>query len=320
MAALPRVSLCLLTYRRANVLPRTLDSLLAQTHGDFELIINDDCSPDHTERVCREYAARDSRIRYVRNPRNLRYAGNQNAALRRANTDYVGIVHDGDIYHLDMVEKWTAALASQPTAALVFSPAEQLDAQGQVLRAHQPSPYRSLIPGRQMLDDLLTTWHSPIFGIVMVRRAHVFEAGPFDPRLPVLADIDMWMRLLLRHDAAHVPEPLFGISPREADHHNTDTNWRVREEHELIYALNFRRRHAAAPESPEAARQRLAIQTMFWKIRARYLAVCARHGKLDAFARGVRFCIANPSPLALHGEPDAVLSWDGVDAMLKLKP
>ena len=224
---LPRVSVCLLTYKRAAILPRSLDSLLAQTHSDFELIINDDCSPDGTEAVCREYARRDHRVRYFRNAHNLRYAGNQNAAVLRATTDYVAMVHDGDVYRRDMLRRWTEALHEHAKAALVFNAADRLDAAGRVVGIYRHDSYADVTPGGRMLDEMLSTDSSPICGIVMLRRTRVLEAGPFDPRLPMLADVDMWMRLLLRNDVAYVPEPLYAIAPREPGHHINYENWRV---------------------------------------------------------------------------------------------
>lgn len=316
---LPRVSLCLLTYRRASILPRTLDSLLAQTHGDFELIINDDCSPDETESIAREYARRDPRVRYHRNPRNLRYAGNQNAAVRRAGCDYVGIVHDGDLYRADLLEQWTRALLRAPSAALVFNNAGRLDSHGRIVAYWQPSAYESVVAGRSLLDELLRLPGSPIFGIAMVRRSRVLEAGPFDPRLPVLADLDMWMRLLLRYDAAYVPEPLYAIAPREADHQNRFVNWRVRREQELIHALNYRRRCAvAAGGDVQHARLGRAIARMLWKIRVKHLLACARHGEPRALAEGLRYCMQRPTPLQLDGVPDSVLDWEAFDQSLQL--
>jgi glycosyltransferase involved in cell wall biosynthesis len=65
---LPRVRIGLPAYNGERHLPAALDSLLAQTYGDFELIISDNASTDRTEEICREYAARDSRIRYHRSP------------------------------------------------------------------------------------------------------------------------------------------------------------------------------------------------------------------------------------------------------------
>ena len=60
------VSVGLPVYNGARYLPAAIDSLLSQTFEDFELIISDNGSTDETERICRGYAARDPRVRYVR--------------------------------------------------------------------------------------------------------------------------------------------------------------------------------------------------------------------------------------------------------------
>ena len=72
-------------------------------------------------------------MRYFRNAHNLRFAGNQNAAVLRATTDYVAFVHDGDVYRLDMLQRWTEALLEHANAALVFNATERLDAAGRVV-------------------------------------------------------------------------------------------------------------------------------------------------------------------------------------------
>jgi glycosyltransferase involved in cell wall biosynthesis len=302
---LPHVSICLLTYNRAALLPGTLDSLLAQTHVDFELIVNDDRSPDNTEDICREYMRRDPRIRYFKNAVNLRYAGNQNAAVLRATSDYVAIVHDGDIYRPDLIEKWTRALVKQPGAALVFNALESMDENGRVVRVHR-HPYGPLVPGRELFDDMIRRPDSPIFGIVMVRKPCVLTVGPFDPRISTLADIDMWLRLLLRYDAAYIAEPLLRIAPREAGHHNTLANWNVRGQQELIYALNSARRYPGDTE--KVAELRHQISPMIWKMRFRALLDCLRQGKIQAFVQGVAFSVHRLN-FASGDLPDSVLDW-----------
>jgi len=301
------VSICLLTYKRAHALPATLDSLLAQSHGDFELIINDDRSQDDTEEVCREYGCRDPRIRYFKNAANLRYAGNQNAALLRATSDYVAIVHDGDIYRSDLIEKWTRALVEHSTAALVFNALEQMDKHGRVVKVHR-HPYGPLVRGIDLFDEMIRRPSSPIFGIVMVRKPCVFSVGPFDPRIPTLADVDMWLRLLLRYDAAYIAEPLLRVAPREAGHHNTEANWRVRGEYELIYALNCARRYPG--ETRETAKLRRQITPMLWTLRVRAVLYCLRHGRMRAAAEGLKF-MARKLDFAADAAPDSVLDWDG---------
>jgi cellulose synthase/poly-beta-1,6-N-acetylglucosamine synthase-like glycosyltransferase len=286
---LPFVSICLLTYKRAQVLPQSLDSLLAQTHGDFELIINDDCSPDDTERVAREYEKRDSRVRYYRNARNLRYADNQNAALSRAHSDYVAIVHDGDVYRGDLIEQWTRALMAYPTAALVFNTVETMDREGRIIDIYRHT-YPPLISGSELLTEMLLRPDSPIFGIVMIRKSCVKVVGPFDTTLPTLADVDMWMRLLARFDAAYVAEPLLQIAAREANHHNRVGNWGVLAEHEQIYRLNLARAVPGTQAATPAFRRR--VSHMLWRQRLLWLACCAKQMRCRDFAAGLGFCFS----------------------------
>ena len=242
MAEPPTVSACLLTYKRAAVLRRTIGDILDQSFRDFELVINDDCSPDGTEQVCREFERRDSRVRYFRNDRNLRYAGNQNAAVRRACGKYVAFVHDGDRYSPYLLERWVQSIEACPDAVLVFNAVNVLDRDGSIAGGYDHD-YASCTPGLDLYDHMLTSIYSPIFGIVMVRRDALLAAGPFDESLPVLADIDMWFRILQQGKAAYVAERLYAIYPREVDHPNARANWKVRAELARIYRIACDRRH-----------------------------------------------------------------------------
>ena len=289
--AQPFVSVCLLTYKRAAVLRRSIDSLLLQTHTNFELIINDDHSPDETEAVCRAFEQRDPRIRYFRNPRNLGQAANQNAALARARADYVAFVHDGDIYRPELIEKWVRALTTYPTAAIAFCAMDAVDLQGRFMYPYRYA-YEPRVAGRRLLDEMLRIPHSPIFGIVMVRRSCVEKLGGFDTRFPVLSDVDMWMQLLARHDAAYIAEPLFEQMVREPGHPNDPANWRIRAEYTLIYRLNFLRRHPTP--SREAEQLRRHINAMLRRQRFRALAWCLRHLRFKSFLAGVRYCWRQP--------------------------
>jgi glycosyltransferase involved in cell wall biosynthesis len=67
----PPLTIGLPVYNGQNYLSESLDSLLAQTYPDLELIISDNASVDGTEAICRDYAARDGRIRYVRQQANI---------------------------------------------------------------------------------------------------------------------------------------------------------------------------------------------------------------------------------------------------------
>jgi glycosyltransferase involved in cell wall biosynthesis len=311
---LPPVSVCLLTYNRASVLANTIECLLNQTHADFELIINDDCSTDATAEICEKVARRDSRVRYCRNPSNLRYADNQNAAILRAQHEHVAIVHDSDIYHPSLLEEWTKALLAQPSAAIVFNAVHFLNRERERERTYV-HPYAPLVSGRTMFDEMLLMLNSPIFGIVMVRRSRVLAAGPFDPRLKTLADVDMWYRLLLRHDVAYLSEPLYSIAAREVDHHNTYTNWKVSAEAALIYELNWRRRFLGDPASAERVRRMLAASVR--KQQRGQLLACVRHLRIPALLEGVRFLRAQP-PFGASIASDSVTTWAAIAERLSL--
>lgn len=284
MASQPTVSACLLTYKRAAVLPRTIGDLLGQTFRDFELVINDDCSPDDTEAVCREFERQDPRVRYFRNDRNLRYAGNQNAAVGRASGKYVAFIHDGDRYAPSLLARWVEAMEACPDAALVFNAVNILDGDGNVARSYDHG-YAAYTPGLEFYDHMLSSIHSPIFGIVMARRDALVAAGPFDLSFPVLADIDMWFRLLLRGGAAYVPERLYSIYPRESDHPNARVNWNIRAELARIYRTACDRRYCGGSLAWRRARRH--IDRALLKADSRDLAISVARFRWAAAARGV---------------------------------
>jgi glycosyltransferase involved in cell wall biosynthesis len=84
----PLVSVGLPVYNGENFIREAIDSLLAQSFVDFELIISDNFSTDQTERICLEYAAKDGRIRYVRQERNMGFLANFRFVLDEAVGDY----------------------------------------------------------------------------------------------------------------------------------------------------------------------------------------------------------------------------------------
>jgi len=259
-----------LTFRRAEVLARTIGDLLNQTYSDFELVINDDCSPDGTASVCSEFARMDSRVRYFRNERNLRYAGNQNAAVARARGKYVAFLHDGDRYAPQLLERWVAAMEAFPTAGLVFNAVNVLDRDGNIARSHDHG-YKPSTAGLDFYDHMLSSLSSPIFGIAMARRDVLLGSGPFDETLPTLADIDMWFRLLQRADVAYVPERLYSIYPREVDHPNARVNWAIRDELARIYRTACDRRHSR--RCPAWRQARRHVDAALLKADARDFAV-----------------------------------------------
>jgi len=101
----PKISVILPVYNVAPYLRKCMDSLLAQTLHDIEIIAVDDCSPDDSIDILLEYAAIDERIIIVRNEKNLKLAGARNAGLAVATGEYVSIIDSDDYIDLDFLEK-----------------------------------------------------------------------------------------------------------------------------------------------------------------------------------------------------------------------
>lgn len=207
-----KTSVVLVTYNRAALLSATIESILSQTYGDFELIISDDCSSDSTRAVCERYVQADRRIRYRRNRTNVGMPANLNAAIRTSSGSYVATLHDGDLFDPSLLAKWVAALDGCPDAAFAFNGYRSIDNSGRTIRIFLED-LPACFPGTRLVDLILGRWlfGSPVRGTVIARRTAYDSVGLFDGRFGFWADVDMWLRLGRLFDVAYVPEPLMWI-------------------------------------------------------------------------------------------------------------
>lgn len=127
---MPRISIGVPVYNGENFLGDALDSLLGQTFRDFEIVISDNASTDRTEQICAMYAARDSRIRYVRNDRNLGPGPNYNRTFALATGEYFKWAAHDDTYAPQYLEKCVEVLDRDPTVVLCHSKTAFIDSNG----------------------------------------------------------------------------------------------------------------------------------------------------------------------------------------------
>jgi glycosyltransferase involved in cell wall biosynthesis len=114
----PLVSIGLPVYNGERFLVQALDSLLGQTLADLELIISDNASTDRTAEICKDYAARDARIRYIRQESNRGAIWNFNFVAQQARGQYFKWAVANDFYDLRLLEKCVGVLRSDPGAVL----------------------------------------------------------------------------------------------------------------------------------------------------------------------------------------------------------
>lgn len=155
MNAAPRLTIGLPVYNGSNFLAESLDALLGQTYEDFELIISDNASTDGTAAICRRYEKQDSRVRYVRQLRNVGLAPNHNILVEQARGELFKWASHDDLYARDLLQRCVDALDEHPQVVLAHSWTAMIDSAGKVTKAIEyplstassrvPERFRSLL-------------------------------------------------------------------------------------------------------------------------------------------------------------------------------
>jgi glycosyltransferase involved in cell wall biosynthesis len=235
----PSVSVCLLAYNHEKLIASAIESVLAQTRADFELIVSDDQSRDGTFQVIEACARRDPRIRAVRTPRNLGMAGNANFAVSRASAPYVALLHHDDLYAPQLLERWLDVAQRHPAVGFV-SNAYGFDGDDRI----DYHPLAEFNDGQDVLRRvLLPGWGCAVRGTALIRTECWNELGGMREEFGMLADVDLWMRLSARWPVGYVREPLIVVRQERPDDYPKDYSefsWkRMRLLHE-IHAANWR--------------------------------------------------------------------------------
>jgi glycosyltransferase involved in cell wall biosynthesis len=196
------VSIILPTYNRAALLPRSIQSVLGQTYGDFELIVVDDGSQDDSAAVVARFA--DERIHYIRLPRNRGLPIARNAGLAQARGAYIAFQDSDDAWLAEKLERQKRELEKHPEATVVYSDMYRMCADGRTLYFRSPT----IVRGR-LINPQTRYWQTYMLALqpALIRRA-CFDELRFDERLVMFEDLDFYLRVAQRHQFLHMPEPL----------------------------------------------------------------------------------------------------------------
>lgn len=206
------VSIVIPTYNRARLLCRTLDSVLAQTHSDWEAIVIDDGSCDNTSKVIAERYSDEARIRYIYQP-NEGVCSARNHGLALVQGDYVAFLDSDDTWESWKLELQIACLRQNPEIGMVWTDMTAVD-ENEVVRhpAYLKTMYRSwrefessnLFENSQPIDEIAPTLKNVVPGAqfstgdifsqmvtgnlvhtstVLLTRKRQQEVGGFNPML-----------------------------------------------------------------------------------------------------------------------------------------
>jgi glycosyltransferase involved in cell wall biosynthesis len=129
----PRVSLALPVCNGERFIASAVQSIVDQSFTDFELIITDNASADATQGICRAFAARDTRIRYVRNERNLGAAGNFNLGFKLATGEFFKWCAHDDLISASFIEECVCALDANRNDVLAYGRQQGIDEHGDLI-------------------------------------------------------------------------------------------------------------------------------------------------------------------------------------------
>jgi glycosyltransferase involved in cell wall biosynthesis len=132
MTTVPRLSIGLPVYNGEEYLAESLDALLGQTYEDFELIISDNASTDGTDEICRRYAEKDSRIRYVRQAKNIGATPNHNYVFEVSRGELFKWASHDDLYGRELMQRCIEALDERPDVILAHAWQAIIDGSGAV--------------------------------------------------------------------------------------------------------------------------------------------------------------------------------------------
>lgn len=196
----PLVSVIMPAFNSARFVGQAVQTVLAQTYPQVELIVVNDGSTDETETVLAPYA---NRIQII-NQANQGVSAARNTGIRVAQGQYIAFLDADDLMMLDKVETQVAVLESRPDVGLVYS-GWQYVAENDLQVVGEMRPRQE----GNVLADLLLRRMFLVPGAVIVRRELFTLVGLFDVNLTVAEDTDLWTRLAYAGCAfAAVPLPL----------------------------------------------------------------------------------------------------------------
>ena len=204
--AMPKVSVIVPTYNRAQFLGACLESIARQTYRDLEIVVVDDGSADNTAEVVKAFAPL---ARYFWQE-NQGIPGALNRGLQEARGEYVSFLASDDALLPETLEAEVQVLDENPGVGLAYGQAWEMNEKGTTTCLRKPGfTKRSYIrSGREEIRHLLFADHITC-STVMVRKRCFDDVGLFDPKYsPLGEDWDMWTRIARRYDVAYIAKPL----------------------------------------------------------------------------------------------------------------
>lgn len=234
----PRISICIPTYNRSDLLRKTLICVARQTVKPYEVIVADNCSQDDTEGVAKSFPG----VVYYRNEKNLGLAGNSNRCIQLAKGEFVTILHSDDLIAPHWHEYWLSVLSRYKDSdiGVFFSSVFTIDSDDRAKIVYRIfSGERVLAPGEAFRE----LWSRnmcglPASGSIIFRKSMFKEIGGYVEELSTEADALLVLRILNNYAIFHSPQLIYAFRI-----HPFQTFDKVKQEKTIDKKLNVLVRH-----------------------------------------------------------------------------
>ena len=214
----PLVSVVVPVFNCVAFIDAAVQSILAQTFSDFELLVSDNASTDGTWEALQRYTV-DPRVRLSRHASNVAATVNFKAVTDLATGEFIKLVCADDLLYPDCLAVQVAALTAHPSAALAACTMDVIDAAGRtVLRNRGLAGLRGEVAGTQAIRRTVLAGTN-IFGApacVMFRRVALVDAGGWNGCSPFVLDLATYCAVLLHGNLVAVPRPLAAFRLRRS--------------------------------------------------------------------------------------------------------
>jgi glycosyltransferase involved in cell wall biosynthesis len=278
--ARPRVSIITPTFNRADFIRSAVESVLAQTFGDFELLIVDDGSTDNTVSVLEPYLS-DVRIRYFHQP-NQGQSVARNRGLAEAQGELICFLDSDDAWLENKLEKQVSMMDQYPEVDIIHGDEIDIDEYGREISRKNMRRFSGMI-ARQLLAD-----NSVSINTVMVRSRCFDEMGGFSEERRVADDYEIWLRFASRYRFLYVPA-FFGFYRVMSNQISSDKRARFESNERIV--LDFVRDF---PEALSRSDRHWGLSRFYCR-KARYYARAGdKIVACGAIVRALRYCPADP--------------------------
>jgi len=204
-----KISICIPTFNRSDLLKKTLLSVANQTVKPWEVIVVDNYSSDDTQRVVSEF----SEIKYFRNNTNLGVADNWNRCIELATGDFITLLHSDDLISPYWYERWQDMIKGDNSQQIgaYFSATFTIDTNENAKIVYRVFSKKTLLGPGEAFKEM---WQRnmcalPASGAIIYRKSVFDVIGKFDKSYSTEIDIALSLKLLYRFGVFYTPELLF---------------------------------------------------------------------------------------------------------------